>query len=294
LQPAEATRVGSLLDRVLIVGGAGQLGRYLQTSLAGGDLIAPARDALDLEDPDAVGAALGRFRPTLVVNAAAYHHVERCEERPERAFAVNALAVDRLASACALAGAALVTFSTDYVFDGEASEPYAETAPANPLNAYGASKLAGEHLTRRHGPRHFIVRTSGLYGSANSSAKGPTFIARILAQAEAGQPLRVVDDVTFSPSYAPDVAAGLRRIVDREAYGTYHLANAGATTWHAFAATALELAGVRADLSAVPSSAFPSVARRPRYSALRSDALAAPLRDWREALADYVTSRARA
>ncbi len=298
MHPAEASGVGTTLDCVLLVGGGGQLGRELRSALDGGQVHAPSRAELDLEVPDSVAAALRRYRPTLVVNAAAYHHVERCESFPERAFAVNALAVDRLAAASALADAAFATFSTDYVFDGEARRPYREDDAARPLNAYGASKLAGEHLTRRHGERHFIVRTSGLYGRGASSVKGYTFVARILARAEAGEPIRVVDDVTFSPSYAADVADGLLRLVASDRYGTYHLTNAGATTWYGFAEAALELSGIQADLQPVASSAFPSGVRRPAYSVLGAPALAAagvaPLRDWRGALADYVKGRSAA
>jgi dTDP-4-dehydrorhamnose reductase len=286
--------VGTALDRVLLIGGGGQLGRELQ-ALLGDGVVAPARTELDLEEPDSVGAALRRYRPTAVVNAAAYHHVERCETFPERAFAVNALAVDRLAAACTLAGTTLATFSTDYVFDGASRRPYREDDPAQPLNAYGASKLAGEHLTRRHGD-HYILRTSGLYGRRPSSVKGYTFISRILTQAEAGEAIRVVDDVTFSPSYAADVAAGLLRVLASAPPGTYHLTNTGATTWYGFAAAALELSGLQADLTPVDSSAFPSGVRRPAYSVLAPQALTdvgiAPLRGWREGLADYLLARA--
>jgi dTDP-4-dehydrorhamnose reductase len=287
--------VDTLLDRVLVIGATGQLGRELVAVFGDRHLLAPARADLDVEEPDAVLAALRRFRPTLVVNATAYHHVERCEAYPGRAFSVNALAVDRLAGASALAGAAFATFSTDYVFDGTARRPYREDDAANPLSAYGASKLAGEHLTRRHGERHFIVRTSGLYGRSPSSVKGYTFIDRVLSAAHAGTPVRVVDDITFSPSYAPDVAEGFRRIVERGTFGTYHLTNEGATTWYDFAAAAFALSGLTPDFEAVSSTAFPTSVRRPAYSALAGDALAsegiAPMRTWREALAAYLVQR---
>jgi dTDP-4-dehydrorhamnose reductase len=287
--------VESLLDRILLIGATGQLGRELSVAFADCRVLAPAHADLDVEDPEAVVAVLGRFRPTLVVNATAYHHVERCETYPQRAFAVNALAVDRLAAACALAGAAFATFSTDYVFDGEARTPYREEDAANPLSAYGASKLAGEHLTRRHGERHFIVRTSGLYGDRPSSVKGYTFVDRVLVQAESGQKVRVVDDITFSPSYAPDVAAGFRRIADRGTFGTYHVTNAGAATWYDFASAAFAFAGLRADVEPVTSAQFPSAVRRPRYSALAHAAMSregiAPTRPWRAALAAYVEQR---
>jgi len=287
--------VENLLERVLVIGGAGQLGRELVARLAGPSLRAPSRTDLDLEHADAVLAALRRQRPTLVINTAAYHHVERCEAYPDRAFAVNALAVDRLAAACALVGAAVATFSTDYVFDGAAAAPYREGDAVGPLSAYGASKVAGEHLVRRHGDRHFIVRTSGLYGSAPSSVKGYTFIDRALRQAEAGEPVRVVDDITFSPSYAPHVADAFLELVRRGAFGTYHVTDAGAVTWHGFAAAAFELRGLDEGPIAVASSAFPSGVRRPAYSALAHDGIARAglpaMPGWRDGLAEYLRAR---
>lgn len=283
------------LGKVLVIGGAGQLGREIVATFTDFDVVSPPHAELDLEDAAAVETALQAQRPTLVVNLAAYHHVEQCERTPDRAFAVNALAVDHLAHACAAAGAILATFSTDYVFDGSADAPYAEDDRTNPLNAYGASKLAGEHLVRRHGPRHLIVRTSGLYGHRPSSVKGYTFIDRVLRQAETGEAVRVVDDVTFSPSYAPHIARAFRLLIESGATGTFHLTNAGATTWHAFASEAFALAGLDARPEAVPSSAFPSIVKRPRYSALAHRAIAAlglpPMPDWREGLAEYVRIR---
>jgi dTDP-4-dehydrorhamnose reductase len=293
--PPNARRVESLLDRVLVIGATGQLGRELVSAFADASVLAPTHADLDVEEPDAVLSALRRLRPTLVLSAAAYHNVERCESYPERAFALNALAVDRLAAACSLVGAAFGTFSTDYVFDGAAREPYREHDRANPLSAYGASKLAGEQLARRHGERHFIVRTSGLYGHHHSSVKGPPFVERVLAQAESGEKVRVVDDVTFSPSYAPHVAAAVRRIVESGSFGTYHVTNAGATTWYEFAMAAFALSGLRAAIEPMSSSSLSGAARRPAYSALAHEAMARagvpPMAPWREALESYVSAR---
>ncbi|MEO6990440.1 MAG: dTDP-4-dehydrorhamnose reductase [Candidatus Baltobacteraceae bacterium] len=286
----------NLTERILLVGAAGQLGRELAAVFADTRVFAPPRADLDVEVESAVANALRAVRPTLVVNTAAYHHVERCEAYPERAFAVNAMAVDRLACACTLVGAAFATFSTDYVFDGTATRPYREDDATGPLCAYGASKLAGEHLTRRHGERHFIVRTSGLYGRAPSSVKGYTFVDRILAQAEANERIRVVDDITFSPSYARDVARGFRRIVERAGFGTYHLTNGGATTWHGFATTAIALRGLNpTDFQPVSQADFPSTVRRPPYSALEGAALVTagiePMPPWEDGLRDYIAAR---
>ena len=285
----------NLLDRVLIVGGSGQVGSELQRALAGGIVFAPPRAQLDVEHRDSVLSALESLRPTLVVNTSAFHNTEQCERFPERAFSVNALAVDRLAGACSLAGAAFMTFSTDYVFDGLASRPYREDDPTNPQSVYGASKVAGEQLVKRHGERFFIVRTSGVYGGKSSSAKGLSFIERIIKQAEAGEPIRVVDDITFSPSYSRDLADGVRRIIERAPFGTYHLANGGATTWYEFAREALRFLHLEADIRAVPSSDFPSIVRRPKYSALEPQALERAglerVAPWQDALARYLSAR---
>jgi dTDP-4-dehydrorhamnose reductase len=258
-------------------------------------VIAPSHDDLDITQQDSVVTALRLHIPSLVVNTAAYHHVERCESFPERAFAVNALAVDRIAGACALSGAAFATFSTDYVFDGTATKPYREADSPNPLSAYGASKLAGEQLTRRHGPRHFIIRTSGLYGRKPSPVKGYTFVDRILEQARLGQKIRVVDDVVFSPSFARNVAQAFRSVVERGAFGTYHITDGGETSWFGFAAEALRLADLQADIEPITSATFASAVRRPAYSPLAHAAMEsaglAQMPHWREGLRAYIASR---
>jgi dTDP-4-dehydrorhamnose reductase len=255
-----------LLARVLLIGASGQVGSELRPLLeSAGTLAAPPRAELDVEDAAAVRSA------------------------------INAFAVDGLAAACSEAGCAFATFSTDYVFDGLAGEPYRETDPTNPLSAYGASKLAGEQLLRRHGERHFIFRTSGVYGRAGSSVKGYTFIDRVLTQAAEGKPLRIVDDVTFSPSYAKDVASAVVRIVERGVFGTYHVTNAGHTTWFDFAEEGFRIAGLRPEVEAVRASAFTSAVRRPAFSALSNAAMESlgiePLPEWRDGLARYIAER---
>jgi len=213
--------------RVLIVGAGGQLGSDLVRAFADLGPIGLDHKALDIEVPSSVSRTLARYRPTVVINTAAFHNVEVCETRPDRAFAVNALAADDLAAQCALAGAQLVHISTDYVFDGQSPVAYGEGSPTNPLSAYGTSKLAGELLIKRHLDDYFIIRTSGLYGIRGSSVKGYTFIERILTQASEGRPLDVVNDITFSPSYTRHVADAIRRIVERRVFGTYHVTNTG-------------------------------------------------------------------
>ncbi len=250
---------------------------------------------VDIEAPSAIAKLLVHHRPDLVINTAAFHNVELCELRPDRAFAVNALAVDQLAAQCATAGAAFAQISTDFVFDGRARRPYAETDAPNPLSSYGISKYAGERLVQRHSERFFIFRTSGLYGIRGSSTKGYTFIDRILTQAAEGRPLRIVDDVTCSPSYTFDVATAIRAIVRYERYGVYHVTNSGACTWYEFAREILRQANLTTELTATTADAFPSLAKRPPYSALANEAALAlgvtPPRSWQDAVGAYLSER---
>ena len=250
----------------------------------------------DIEQPASISKLLLRYTPDVVINTAAFHNVELCETRPDRAFAVNALAIDGLAAQCATAGAALVHISTDYVFDGTATRPYREDDAPNPLSAYGISKYAGELCVRRNLERAFVVRTSGLYGIRGSSTKGYTFIERILDQARRDVPIRVVTDISFSPSYTLHVAQAIRRIVERGAYGIYHVTNGGACTWHEFAVEILRQAGLGADVAQTTSGEFPTLAKRPKYSPLAhvaSERLELPpMPRWQDGVAAYLAARA--
>jgi dTDP-4-dehydrorhamnose reductase len=280
--------------RVLVIGASGQLGSALVEAYADRTVLAPPHSELAVEDAASVGAFLDRHRPELVFNCAAFHDVERCEREPEVAFAINAIAVDRLAGACAAREIAFATVSTDYVFDGAAQRPYrAEDAPA-PLNAYGASKAAGELLARRHGGRSIVFRTSGVYGPAGVSAKGPILLERLRAQALRGEPVRVVDDVVFSPSYAPHVAHVMREMIDAGASGIQHAAGGGACSWYEF----IRYGFARLGLDGVePTASSGSGVRRPAYSALESSAArfgVAPAPPWQAGLDAYVARRAEA
>ena len=284
------------VERVAILGGSGQLGSALRAAFAGCDVAAPAHAALPVEDAGALGALLDDVRPQVVINCTAFHHVDTCEREPELAFAINALAVDRAAELCAARGVGFATISTDYVFDGRLGRAYREGDAVNPLTAYGASKAAGESLTRRHGDRHWIVRTSGVFGTAGSSNKGYTLVEKVLRQAERGEPTRMVADMVFSPSYAPHVARTIRDLIEREAYGTHHVVNAGACSWYEFVRTAFGKAGLTdAPLEATTYAALGNPTRRPLYSPLESETLPrlgiAPLPPWHEALGEFMDAR---
>lgn len=282
--------------RVVIIGASGQLGSDLMRAFADVKPIGVDHKMFDIEIPVAMSTLLVRHKPDLVINTAAFHNVELCETRPDRAMAINALAVDALAGQCAAANVALAHISTDYVFEGTAATPYTEADPTRPFSAYGVSKLAGELLLWRNLERGYVIRTSGLYGLRGSSTKGYTFIERILKQAADGAPIRVVTDVTCTPSYTMHVARAIRRIVDSGRFGTYHVTNAGACTWYDFAREALRQAKFANSIEATTSSAFPTLVRRPAYSVLANDATHAlgleAMPSWQDGIAAYLAERA--
>jgi dTDP-4-dehydrorhamnose reductase len=281
---------------IAIVGSSGQLGSALREAFAGRDVTAPPHAQVAIEDANALEALLDEARPDVLVNCAAFHNVDVCEREPERAFAINALAVDGAAHACARRGVAFATISTDYVFAGTLGRAYREDDAVGPRTAYGASKAAGEFLARRHDSRHFIVRTSGVFGTVGTSNKGYTLIDRVLRQAEAGEPTRVVADMIFSPSYAPHVACAIREIVDAEAFGTHHVTNAGAVSWYEFVRAAFAKAGyANAPLEPIAYAALGNPTPRPMRSPLENTTFAragiTALPAWEAALDDFLAVR---
>lgn len=283
--------------RIAIIGGSGQLGTALRAAFADREVVAPGHQEVPLESGAALAHLLEHTRPDVLINCSAFHHVETCEREPERAFAINALAVDAAAQACASRSLPFVTVSTDFVFDGVRRRPYREDDATNPLNAYGASKVAGESLTRRHGGPHLIVRTSAVFGTIGTSSKGYTLLEKVLAQAERSEPTEMVADMVFSPSYAPDVARAIRDLIDAQAYGTHHVTNEGACSWYEFVRTAFEKAGLRdAELVPVADADRRSLARRPMFSPLENTTFApagiAPLPPWQDALDAFLAVRA--
>jgi dTDP-4-dehydrorhamnose reductase len=283
------------VHRVLLLGASGQLGGEIRRGWSRQDLICPAHADLDITDGAAVARAIAQHAPDAVVNCAAFHNVERCEDEPQSAFAANALAVNAMAEACAQRGAVFMTFSTDYVFDGGLGRPYTETDEPHPLNAYGVSKYAGELLTLRLQSAAYVVRTCGVYATRASTSKGHTFIDRILAQARAGEPVRIVRDQTVSPTYAAHLARGvLSLLTSGAAYGVYHMVNEGPVTWYDYASEALRIAGIDRPIEAVSYKDWASRVRRPAYSALENARLHAAgitLPSWREGIAQYMLDR---
>jgi len=272
--------------RILIAGAAGMLGQDLQKALAGREVTALSRADLDVTDRDAVLAAVAGH--DVVLNASAYTKVDDAETHEDDAYAINALGTENLAVAAARNGARFVTVSTDYVFDGHATEPYAEDTPRDPINAYGRTKAAGEELAlAAHPSGAFVVRTAWLYG-----ADGPNFAKTMVKLAGSHETVSVVDDQLGQPTWTGDLAARIVELVGSDApAGIYHGTNSGQATWFEFARAVFAEAGLDPErVTPTDSSTFVRPAARPSYSVLGHDAWAAaglaPLRPWREALSD--------
>ncbi|HET6275263.1 MAG TPA: dTDP-4-dehydrorhamnose reductase [Candidatus Cybelea sp.] len=282
------------MKRVLLIGGSGQLGMAIRETWSDCAIVAPPHAQLDLADASAVRGAIETFRPDVLVNAAAFHDVDRCEDEPERAFAINAQAVGAAAERARDCGAVFVTISTDYVFDGETSTPYAEDCETGPISVYGASKLAGERLVASLHSRAFVVRTCGLYGPTTVPRERPSFVERVLSQPHAGAPLRVVNDVVASPTYAGDLARALRRLIETDSYGLYHAAGAGPVTWYEFALEAIRQAGSAVRVEPIPASERQARAARPRFSALENaklGRLGIAMPSWSDGIRSYLQVR---
>jgi dTDP-4-dehydrorhamnose reductase len=276
--------------KVLVTGAKGMLGSDVCQALSSRHRVRGVDiDDFDITDLDAVGVALAADPPDVVIHCAAWTDVDGCEREPERAFEQNAGGARNVAGAAAEVGAEVVYVSTDYVFDGEKGEPYTECDAANPLNVYGASKLAGEEAVRSVLPHSFIVRSAWLFGAA-----GGNFVAAILKAAAGRDTLRVVGDQFGSPTYTKDLARAMADLIVSGllSSGTYHLVNSGVCSWAQLASEALAAAGSSTVVEPISSAEWPSPARRPPYSVLRSRQLEVrnlpPLRDWREALKSYL------
>lgn len=251
--------------------------------------ILPGCERMDVADVGSVFDTLNRFRPELVIHCAGMTDVDGCERDPDAAFLINAVGTWNVACACASLNCPIAYISTDYVFDGIKGQSYTEYDRPNPINYYGASKLAGENEVRELCARHYIVRTSWLF-----APHGKNFPLSILRASEVNKEVRVVSDQTGSPTYSKDLAHFLATLVASPLYGTYHFANAGSCSWFEFAKGILEKAG-RRDVNVVPirSEEWNTPTRRPAYSVLRRYKLELLGRDsarpWQEAVTEFVS-----
>lgn len=268
--------------RIVITGAGGQLGRSLQETLAGEQVLALTHADGDVADPGIIDRIAG-WQPDVVIHTASMTDVDGCERNPDAAFRVNGLGTRNVALACQQTGAAMVYISTDYVFDGTRGSPYTEWDTPNPISVYGASKLAGERYVEQLLDRFWIVRTAWVYRRGHNN-----FVATILRLAAEQSRLRVVTTEVGSPTYAPDLAAAIAQLIQRPLYGIYHLTNAGYCSRYEFARKIVELAGL--DTVIEPVDHYPRAARPPAFAPLRNFVGAEAgieLRHWEEALRAY-------
>lgn len=235
-------------------------------------------------------AALRDARAGIIVNAAAFADVDRCEIEIGRAMETNAYAVERAADIAERNDAVFLTLSTDYVFDGNKHAPYTERDATHPLSVYGRSKLEGERLVAASGARAFVVRTCGVYGPSRSARGRRAFLDRVLGE----QPMRVVSDVVVSPTFSGDLAVALRRLLETQRYGLYHAVNEGAVSWYDFAVEAARQAGLPTRIEPIGGADWKAPALRPRYSALATERLreaGIAMPSWREGIASFLRVR---
>lgn len=278
--------------RMLVMGYKGMLGSDLMMVLGRNHEISGVDlGEFDITSADDCIRVVGEFLPDVIVNAAAYTDVDGCESERELCFAVNAEGIRNIALACKGSKTKIVHYSTDYVFDGTKGEPYREDDPCRPINAYGASKRAGEEILAEMAENHLLIRTAWLYGR-----QGKNFVKAILAKARDEGYLRVVDDQLGSPTYSLDLAEATKVLIELDCRGTYHVTNRGVCNWFQFARKILEFSQISGvTVEPIQSRELDRKAKRPAYSVLSNrkfmETAQKTMRPWQVALNDYLTGQ---
>jgi dTDP-4-dehydrorhamnose reductase len=281
--------------KICVIGGNGQLGSDVVQIFQqnGVDVYPLCHTDIELSNLDSVATRLKELAPDVVVNTAAMHHVEQCEQQPEKAFAVNAIGSRNLALITRDLGSVLLQISTDYVFNGEKAEPYVEEDAPVPLNVYGNSKLSGEQFVRTINPKHFVLRTSAIYGKQPCRAKGgKNFVELMLKLGRERGMVRVVDSEVVSPTPTLQLARQIRKLVGSDMYGLYHATAEGQCSWYEFAREIFKAAGMQVDVQIASPNEFPSKVPRPKYSVLENRGLKRTglncFVNWQEGLQQYL------
>lgn len=283
--------------RIALIGAGGQLATDLAPRLPG-DVISLPHAEIEVTDSVQVAQVLDVHRPDVVINCSGYNLVDKAEDEPAVAFAVNAVGPRNLALECGRRGLTLMHVSSDYVFDGGPgrARPFVEDELPGPVSAYGISKLAGEYFVRAGCPKHFVIRTCGLYGIAATRAKG-NFLETMLRLAATRPELKVVNDQRCTPSYTADVAGAMAELLSTDAFGLYHVTNGGAMTWYELACELFRQAGLSVKVIPITSAEFGARARRPAYSVLDcrkvEQLLGRPMPDWPDAVGRYLQARSQ-
>lgn len=285
--------------RIAILGASGQLGTAIQKVLEefeNLELLALGRDQVNLAKLPDIIPVLTELNPDCVINCAAYNLVDKGEDEAGMAYVVNALGPRRVAKYCADQDIPMVHVSSDYVFgaDQERTTPYSEDETPGPLSCYGVSKLSGEYYVRNECPKHFILRTCGLYGLSSSAGKG-NFVETMFLLSTEREELSIVNDQFCTPTSAEDLAVAISKLIQTDQYGLYHATNSGSTTWYEFAKEIFNHSGTNIKLTPVTSDQYPTLAARPKYSLLDcsklTEVIGEPLPDWKQALSRYLDSR---
>ena len=283
--------------KAIVLGAGGQLGIEVTQQLEqrGHHVVALSRQELDIASSEAVDAAIDANKPDWVFNAAAYNFVDLAESEPEKAMAVNGIAVRGIALACQRHGGALVHYSTDHIFGGEKSEPYTEADLPAPPSAYGISKLAGEYFARAFCDRAYVVRVAGVFGPAGRTTNRGNFPELMLKKAAEGVPLRVVEDFFATPTYAVPLAARSIDLLEKAPPDLYHIGGAETVSFYQWALKIFQAAGVEPDISPTNHLEFPTPAKRPRRCSLSNAKIESlglePMPSLDEAHRDYFRRR---
>ena len=256
--------------KIAVIGSTGQLGTDLMKVLQDEhDVIGFTHKNLEVSDYDSC-LKLKERHPDVIVNTAAFHKTDQCEDELVRTFSVNAIGARNVTLISKEIGATTVFISTDYVFDGNKKEPYTEDDPTNPINSYGISKLAGELYTKQN-PKHYIARVASLFGRAGASGKGGNFVETMITKAKNNETINVVNDMRMSPTYTKDAAEIIKRILELELpFGIYHASNQGFCTWFQFSQEIFRMTNLTPTLRSIESVQIKTNAKRPMFSALRS------------------------
>lgn len=283
---------------IVVIGATGQLGTDLMRlwpKSSEDEILGLDHGEIEVTNYDAVHGKLSTIMPKMVVNTAAYHKVDELENHPEKAFAVNAIGPRNLSVSCRELDAVLVHLSTDYVFSGNRNKPYSESDPVDPVNVYGISKTAGEMFIRSIWRKHFIVRSSGLYGVAGPSGKGTNFVELMLRLAQQGKPIKVVDDQVLTPTPTALLAKQIAVLGATDGYGTYHATCRGSCSWFEFARTIFEFSGLKPDLGTQTTAQSGARATRPPYSVLENKNLQKlgidAMPEWQTGLKEYLDAK---
>lgn len=256
--------------KIALIGADGQLGSELGKVLDDQEIYLFYYPEFDVTDAAKTSKTIRSLSPDVIINTAAYHRVDECEDNPGESFAVNTIAVRDLACLCRDLDAALVHFSTDYVFDGRKQTPYVEDDLPNPLNLYAVSKLAGEYFVQNFPQKYFLIRTCGLFGEAGCRVKGTNFVDTMISMEKRGETIRVVNDQWVTPTSATELAQKVYELLQTTHWGLYHMTNEGECTWYEFARTIFKLMGSAIRIEAVDSLSYGAKARRPAYSVLEN------------------------